>query len=639
VAPAAPIAPAAAAAPAVAVFAAAPVAPPAAAPSAPIAPVVAALEAAREIDRRKSRVLRLGDFIGPANPKLRSYDILASTAARGCGPADWPAYMASLPNVRPDDSPDVEPIEMFALPPLVRYLYQFGHCMSAAQKQQLQAGLVRKQRLLSGGTTNHAIMRATSWYLLAQYFPAARWTDVQGKTYSSPELMAALKLRLADRTVRIFKAGHDEWLSPTYAMVDLFPMLNLVDFAADASVRKLAGDEATLEVSVLRTHSFHGVLVPPLTRRNFDQRNAPGKLGTYVPSIAQQILWYYYGEPEMSDYDLQSRKEPFYITMLAQSKWQPPGAALTMGSATGALRTVTPAFADWGKATPASIYGDSFITPDFAIGTGNGVFDPSWYNDHTQTFAILLRSKDAKNAIECYHPYWGSNSGEDGWGSDRWSPFQQTLRYDDSSVVMLFDIPQRDPWVYDQTNRFFMTRNNHAEGLLQMFQCRIPRSFDQVMAEPNWVFARHGDVFVAIATLQGSNEFDGAPARITADYHVMKVREPRSALFFRVEKARADMDFARFRQQVRSQVPSYDKATSAVSVTAADGTPMRMAFQLRQQSNSKYWDSLPAVTKGGERMTFDVDTPVDAAGIRLRSGVLLLGAPSAQFQVAPEPIR
>ncbi len=123
-----------------------------------------------------------------------------------------------------------EPVEMFSLPPLVRYLYQFGHCLSMTQKEKLLKGLSKPQNLLGHGTLNHAIVRATSWYLLAQYFPQAKWTDWKSaQVHSSAQLMAKLKSLLASRAFRIFRSGHQEWLSPTYAMANISPLVNLIE--------------------------------------------------------------------------------------------------------------------------------------------------------------------------------------------------------------------------------------------------------------------------------------------------------------------------------------------------------------------------------------------------------------------------
>lgn len=586
------------------------------------------IDSAADFLNRRASLKRMGDpkYIDNSYQKFKSYDVLAATALKGCGPAEWPAYMASLSTLPVGYPPD-GPVEMFSLPPLVRYLYQFGDCMTPAQKQKLLAGFVSQKQYLTGhGTINHAIMRATSWYLLAQYFPDAKWTHWDGKVYTSPQLMAELKRLMNDRKSRFYKSGHAEWLSPTYAMVNVFPLLNLIDYAADPAVKKTAEAEATLEVAVLKVHSFHGVIVPPLTRKNFDQHNALDSPQDYVSAITQHLLWYYFCEPSgLGLYDFQGRKEPFYASMLGISNWQPPADVLAMSAAKLGdynIKLNTPSFGIWGAETTPEIYGDTYIADDFAVGTGNQLFEPGGYSGHIQTFSILLRSNKPQNQIECYQPYWKSNAGEDAWGTDRSSPFQQMYRYDKSSVVMLFDIPKKDPWILGSDSRSLPDRNNHKDALLQLAECRIPKSFDEIIKEKNWVFVRQGGVFVAMATMQGSNEYDQASPKLTSKYLVVKVREAKTALFFRVERETPDMNFAQFCERVRKQLPLYDASISSVALTEQSGVRTEVKFKLQPYSDGKRWSAIPSVLQNGKLLLPDDTYVIDSPVLKLKNGVL-----------------
>lgn len=576
---------------------------------------------------RRASLKRMGahNYFSEPYQKTRSYDVLAATALRGCGPAEWPAYMTSLSTLPVGYPPD-GPVEMFSLPPLVRYLYQFGDCMTPEQKQKLLSGFTsQKQWLLGHGTINHAIMKATSWYLLAQYFPEAKWINWDGKVYTSPQLMAELKHLLEGRKSRFYKSGQYEWLSPTYAMVNVFPLLNLIDFAADPSVRKTAEAEATLEVAVLRAHSFHGVIVPPLTRKNYDQRNALDSPQDYVTSITQHLLWYYFGEPAgLGLYDFR-RTEPFYATLFGLSSWLPSSDVLNMSPAQSGdytIKLITPSFGIWNAETTPEIYGDAYIADDFAVGTGNQLFDPGGYSGHIQTFSILLKSDKPQNQIECYQPFWKSNAGEDSWGQDRSSPFQQMYRYDKSSVVMLFDIPKKDPWVLGNDNRTFTERNMHKDALLQVAECRIPRSFDEVVKEHDWVFVRQGGVFVAMATMLGANEYDHAPGKLTSKYLVVKVREARTALFFRVERETPEMNFVQFRESVRKQLPVYDASSSSVALTEQSGVRTHVKFKLQPHADDKRWAAIPEVIHNGKPVLMDNSYVIDSPVLVLKYGVL-----------------
>ncbi len=578
---------------------------------------------------RRAALRRLGDprYFDLHNVVVQSNDILAATHLQGCGPAAWRELMVSVPKLNLDQGHS----ELFALPALVRYLYQFGSCLEPAQKKQVLANLSIPQALIGHGTTNQAIVQASSWYLLAQYFPDHQWRDIYNqRSYSSAQLMAILKAQMLQRTRGIFHFGHDEWLSPNYALLDVYPLLNLIDFAADADLAANAGDEATLEVAMLRANSFHGELVPPLTRKTVDQRNAEDAPRSYAPSVTQQMVWYYFGEPSgLGLYDFRSGLGAFFVSMLGISEWLPPDPVLGLDASAqvSEVKTVTPQFTYWGAHDQPWIYGDSVIGPDFSIGTGNQIIDPQGIGDHTQTFSILLRSDKPHNEIECYQPYWRSARGEDAWSDDRSSPFQQMYRYDTSSVVMLFDIPAQDPWKSDSANRIWKERAEHAGALLQLVTCRFARDFDETVEEPDWIFVREGHTFVAMATLHGKNDYDQSSPTLLRHYRVIKIRQARTALFFRVERERADMNFAQFRQTVRRAVPQYDPDQSMASLTEAGGVHTLVHFALSQMAGTTQWRSLPKVQRDGVETRYDTDCPVRSPALTLCAGTLSVQSP------------
>ncbi len=402
-------------------------------------------------------------------------------------------------------------------------------------------------------------------------------------------------------------------------------------------VSKLAEDEATLEIAVLRAHSVHRVIVPPLTRKTVEQLNATDSPQNYVPSITQHVLWYYYGEPSgLGAYDFQRDAVPLSVAMLGLSGWVPPKSVLALNQLQNgaySIKLVTPEFSNWGDAAAPEIYGDSYISDDFAIGTGNLLFQPEGYSGHIQTFAILLKSAQPQNQIECYHPYWNSSQGEDAWGADRSSPFQQMYRYDDSSVVMLFDIPKTDPWVLPEQNRFWASRSRHKDALIRTVTCRIPRNLDEIITEPNWIFARHGEVFVAMATMKGTNTYDDTTTTLAQKYRIIKVREAKTALFFRVERERSDLNFAQFREDVRTQLPEYDGASSSVLVTERSGAKTQVKFNLRQEPGSKRWTAIPTVTRNGKALPINETAVVESPVLMLKSGTLEVNAAGKQLKI------
>jgi hypothetical protein len=209
------------------------------------------------------------------------------------------------------------------------------------------------------------------------------------------------------------------------------------------------------------------------------------------------------------------------------------------------------------------------------------------------------------------------------------------FRYDDSSVVMLFDIPKVDPWQYDATNRWWMDRNERANALHQLVTCRFASSFDEIVAEPNWVFVRQGTVFAAMATLKGVNDYDHASGGVLEHFKVVKIHEPKTALFFRVEKQRADLSFAQFQKSVRNNLPSYDPKTSTVLLTEKDGSKTTVSFDLRPANKGTYWSALPRVVKSGRPVKVDTSYVVQAPGLTLRDGVLTIKSDAGELKLAP----
>lgn len=559
-----------------------------------------------------------------SNSKYGPYDILAATARDGCGPPGRAQYMANLGQMGLGNVY----FEMFALPPLVRYLYMYPECLSKDQKEYLREGLSGTRRdFFAHGTMNHMVLQETSWYLLAQYFPDTLWVDNSGNHLSSAQVMARIKELLARRHWRSFQSGMNEEFSPTYALTNLYPLLNLVDFAKDAEVSQQASDEASLEVLLLKANSFNGIILPPLTRHNVDQSNAPLlRDWPFFAPIGQQVLWYYFGKPQIGPYDVANPiREPVFAVMLALSSWHPPLAAWAMPSANYNLWTRTPDFAKWDDPTFPVAYGDTWVGKDYALATGNFVFDPRHYNDHNQSFAVAWRSHGRRNLLECQQPYWNSNSGEDGWGSDFWSPFLQSARIDNHSAVLLASIPEKDPWTKDWSkdieDRFWTERDRHKDALFQLVQCRIPKDVDQLVVEDQWAFFRMGSIYVALGSLQGAFQKTnhGLPPTVAEDFTVLKVRQAKTALYVTVDDSGGS--FAGFQVRAKASAPKYND--DGPSVTTAS-TKVRFMTPAPDPAHSGYWKALPEITVNGVVEHYSDSPVVESPFLTLSGGVLRL---------------
>jgi len=560
-----------------------------------------------------------------SEPKYGPYYILAATARDGCGPASRAEYMTALGEMGDHGAY----FEMFALPALVRYLYMYPQCMSDAQRKQLVDGLTAdKKGLFEHGTSNHMVLQETSWYLLAQYFPDANWINEDGSHLTSAQVMAHIKDLMTRRNWRSFQSGMGEILSPTYVMPNLFPILNLVDFAKDPQLAKQASDEATLEVLIVKAHSFHGVIMPPMTRHNFDQSNAPMlKDWPFVASIAQQVLWFYFGEPQIGVNELANKvRESEFVVMIALSSWRPPEGAWTMPTADYAVRYNTPDFSKWDDPAPPIAYGDTWIGKNYALGSGNMIFDPLHYNDHNQTFAVAFRSEARRNLLECQQPYWRSNEGEEAWDSDFWSPFVQSWRLDEHSVVLLANIPAKDPWTKDVEDRFWIERDKHADALFQFVQCRVPKAVDEIQVEDGWVFFRKGPTYIALGSLHGKFETvkAGLSPLLDADFTVVKVNEAKTALYVMADDSGGP--FSEFEARAKASAPRY--SADGPRITAGQTTVRFMTPTVdTEPQRAGKWFALPEVTVNGQVFQYKATPVFSTPFLTLSNGVLKLTGP------------
>jgi hypothetical protein len=571
-----------------------------------------------------------------SNSKVTMYEILASTAKSGCGDAAWRKYVVDLPQINLSPGDPIEGLPVWALPPLARYLHQFGSCLTTADKAAIEAGLTRVKRgLFYHGTLNLAIVQMSSWYLFAQYFPQATWTDVDGRRYSSPELMSKLKNLLARRTYNFYAYGHYEMLSPTYAMTNVFPLNNLYDFATDPDVKKNAAAELILEVGVLRAHSFNGVTLSPLTRYITDQQNAPQPSKTYKIASSQQVLWYYYGAPNLATYDFRAL-EPFYAIMLALSSWLPPIAQQSTVVATSdefVTKIVTPRSNIIDSPTEPEITGDALFTAKFAIGTANGGFQPAAYNAGKQLFSILYATASPFNEITCSHSYWSSNQGSDAW-MDRWSPFLQTYRYDGTSAVMLISIPPFDPWQYPG-NSYYNARSLRATNLDRLVQCRVPSDAEKIETSAEGMFIKNGDIYIAIRPLNATPTFsNGAPPEATRNYHVIKINAAAAALFFRVERDITGSGFDAFKAKVKQRTPLYKSTSNSVEIVEATGVKTTLSFNLASRADG-WVSSYPNIQRSPTQSTTVTTAVFDSPLLKLRGGTLTIPAGTQSFVYRP----
>lgn len=559
-------------------------------------PIVSTTSAVKE---RQSQVLQLAGTrsSGYSHPKYKSYETLGRIASGACGTDADRAWMASILSFNIDEQSHRLHPEMFSLPPFARYLLQFKDCITDAQRRAVHDLLDRNEiDVFAHGTTNHAIMQSSSWYLLAQAFPDVIWTSVEGAKYSSQELMRLLSNKLLARQTAQLAHGFDEQFSPTYAIENFFPLLNLFDFASDPAVSSAAEAGLIQQLAMLYADSFHGLLVPPLGRNSHSQTNSPAPHPGMDISAGQHVLWYYSGEPALGGNDFVGI-EPFYVLMLALSSWRPPAelSYLLDRREPVRIRTVTPSFYIWDNPAQPSLLGNAFISNEFAIGVGNFVFNPSWYNEDTNNFSIFYRSSDLYNYVQCYHPFWRSNAGPSAWLHDQSSPFMEGDLREDRGVLV-FDIPTSDPWPQPETNRFFKLRDQHANSLIGEINCRFPTSVDEVKLDGKAIFLREGAVYVGIRLAGPSSSTFSEVTTDGSTFRDFRISARRAALYFRVGTEADAGDFVTFQKKTMQDDFRFDEARAEAEYPDRSGKHVNVKYRL-QSGRAKPWISaIPRVS-------------------------------------------
>ena len=550
--------------------------------------------------------------------KVRGYDTIAYTALRGCGPPSMSDAMVDT--LRPDlikKSADGAAYA-FVLPPMTRYILQYGQCLSPAQIARARSLLATPQLLFSGGTLNHQLMSSASFFLLAEHFPDQPWADAKGKPYTSVEVVARYKELLLSRFRKLMADGSNEQLSPTYGVANLYPLLNLIDFAQDADVRTAAGQMAVAQIGLMRADSLDGALMPPLEREN-----PPAQITSNPPTNARDVLWFYYGGFGPID---GKRYEPPYSAMLVASSWSPPQALLALKAPTDLpydIETTTPSFSVWDQPTHPELVGGALIDKDFAIGAGNSFPDPAGYNDHAVTFRILIRGLQPVGAVECYQPYWEGDKGEDAWDTDRSSPFQQSWR-SGRQGVLLYDIPASDPFHYPQSNGFFVERAKTADHLHQLAECRFPAAADELNVTTHGIFARYGKVFVALRSLGSTPvEVNRNPAGMNLKgFYTMKIRVPHAAIYYDVEPSHPGESVRDFAQTELMKNIHYDSDKDLVKILDDHNQLASISFRRLSLTKANALDSSPSI----DGLNADSSHYVARSGIfSQREGSVILG--------------
>ena len=451
----------------------------------------------------------------------KAYWIIGDTAVNGCK-AEYSNYMVDFKNHSNDKG---KSINNFILPAIVRYLYQFEHCLSkqniAVLKDFLEKGPCCDNNDFFGhGTLNHAILKASSWYLLAQYFDNDTWIRKSEGEYTSKEVKSNIYDKLVARFSQHKQTGHYEMASPNYIEVNFFPLLNLIDFAEDDTIRSLAEGEANMTLNYLKANSFKGKLVPPLTRQQSNELNGSiqnnGKI-SYQLGRDKRLYWYYFGpELPLTLADFSSHTTPNFWVFYILSDWQPEILNFplnTLSYSNGVTESEIPTFSNWGEDKGTEIFSRNYIGENYALASSNVRYFPYHYSGELVEFGILVDSDNLFNQIDCTQPYWHSNYSVEinneyktRW-LDRSSPFMQTYVVDKHNMLFIANIPPKDPFTKYNT-RFTKTRSSRVNELAQFVRCRIPKGFDAIDRSDRLIKIKEGNTYIQIMSLDQSFAYE-----------------------------------------------------------------------------------------------------------------------------------
>jgi len=566
------------------------------------------------------------------NPKIGLAQDLAKLAANDGNAPDALQRASRAMDFRfPGDTP-TDFREIFTYPGLTRFLYMFGGRLSPEQLGHLKATLVaRAHDLLSHGTENHAIMRASSAYLLAQYFPDAIWTENK-KIMTSAEMMLEAKNLLLSRGRGFYHFASAEMVSTTYSIVNIYPLLNLCEFAGDPEVRNTAAALAIYHLTQIALNDYDGHAMPAFERQNSPQARFGPKdtppTGRYTTNL-QQVMWLLWDQNKVVADDFLHAPDAVYPLFFALSHWRAPSLIDRLAAGEGTpywIRGVTPVITlDWGswdKNTPDWIYRTVWRDRLFAIGGGACRFKPAGYYLDNNMFNIVWASNNRFNYLECTQPYWRSNEGEDDWDHGTATPFEQ-MGIGRHSAIVLFDIPAQDPWPGVGDKRWTVLRDQHSQALLQVAQCRFPKSVDEVVRRDPWFFIREGDVYIGIRPLSEAPEFVANLTGTNADFYEIKCRAAKTGFVFEVGDQSTHGSFKAFQAKVPTNLLDADLDNLDVTYSDSHNESLRVKYNqsLTPDANG-YINTIPSVWNNGTEVTFTDSPVIDSAPVTLRDGVL-----------------
>ena len=486
---------------------------------------------------------------------------------------------------------------MFDFPALAIALCRFEESFTPEQRQSLQTALERLAKsdknegegFLGHGTENHALLSWAPAILFCELFPDAKWANGM----NSEQLHAHLKEWIRKTFKNYYERSYAEYLSTTYESVLVIPVEVLYQYTKDPEVRDMAEAFLLFHWSLIALNTFDGEIIPPFGRMNTqqDHLHAPKPQAWSELPAFSYYTWVLFGWGEATNNirleDYLNFNESTFGIYAAMSETMMPDIFFELAASKEpvTVRTSASTFGWHGSGVPNAMLRKIYRTGQYAVGTGNFRWVPGGdYADHdTCGFGITWNSRNKFNYIHCMHPFWYTEGDDISRTAECWdhggvSPFMQTAQYENTAIV-LFDIPDKDPWEGKPSDEKWAWRNKRADDLLKRGMFRFPKTMQYIPADENgWIFLRDGRTYIAVKPLK-SHYFQRDSRDVSLiGINVIKSDHAKTGFIFEVGTEQEYRDFGNFRRKVTTNQVDVDWDTMTVEYTNSRDDTLRIKY-------------------------------------------------------------
>ena len=369
-----------------------------------------------------------------------------------------------------------------------------------------------------------------------------------------------------------------------------YPIAILLEFAEDEEMKSIARAFLVYKWSVQSLNNFDGQVIAPYARMIGQEDYQPKEYYDFkIPTIYTNWLYWGWGENtntvNMSIFEDQSPTS--HVIYCALSQIQPDAFFQNLGGSKTPFTGLTSAstFGEYGTGVPHMIMRKFYRDKQFAIGTGNFRWVPGGhYADHdTNPFNIIWSTSDRFNFINCTHPFWYSDGDVEGRTPDTWynggaSPFMQTAQYKNSAIV-LFDIPENDPWPGKPNEEKWAWRDNHSKNLLKRGMLRYPKSIDEKVEINGWIFLRENQTYIGIKPLKSYYEQTNLTGKGLDGFNIIKTDHAQTGFVFEVGTADEHKSFKDFQKKLMANKLSINWQKLIVDYTDSQNNQIYIQYQ------------------------------------------------------------